>query len=67
MSYSVIEKNANHLKNHNITLPNISELANPLSISYEIQKKLKKVDKNKADPINLFRVHWHNNLNHSSF
>ena len=67
MSYSVIEKNANHLKNHNITLPNISELANPLSISYEIQKKLKKVDKNKADPINLFRVHWHNNLDHSSF
>ena len=61
MNNSVIEKTANHLKNHNIILPKISELANPLSISNEIQKKLKKVDKNKADPINLFRVHWHNN------
>ena len=28
---------------------------------------LKKVDINKADPINLFRVHWHNNKDHSSF
>ena len=67
MNLSVIEKTANHLKNHNIILPKISELANPLSISYEIQKELKTVDKNKADPINLFRVHWHNNLDHSSF
>ena len=67
MNNSVIEKTANHLKNHNIILPKISELANPLSISNEIQKKLKKIDKNKADPINLFRVHWHNNQDHSSF
>jgi cysteine synthase len=67
MNLSVIEKTANHLKNHNIILPKISELANPLSISDEIQKELKTVDKNKADPINLFRVHWHNNLDHSSF
>ena len=67
MNNSVIEKTANHLKNHNIILPKISELANPLSISNEIQKKLKKIDKNTADPINLFRVHWHNNWDHSSF
>ena len=67
MNLSVIEKTANHLKNHNIILPKISELANPLSISDEIQKELKTVDKNNADPINLFRVHWHNNLDHSSF
>jgi len=67
MNNSVIEKTANHLKNHNIILPKISELANPLSISNEIQKKLKKIDKNAADPINLFRVHWHNNKDHSSF
>jgi len=67
MNLSVIEKTANHLKNHNIILPKISELANPLSISDEIQKKLKTVDRNNADPINLFRVHWHNNLDHSGF
>ena len=67
MNLSVIEKTANHLKNHNIILPKISELANPLSISNEIQKKLKRIDKNAADPINLFRVHWHNNKDHSSF
>ncbi len=67
MNNSVIEKTANHLKNHNIILPKISELANPLSISNEIQKKLKRIDKNAADPINLFRVHWHNNKDHSSF
>ena len=67
MNNSVIEKTANHLKNHNIILPKISELANPLSISNEIQKKLKKIDKDAVDPINLFRVHWHNNQDHSSF
>ena len=41
MNLSVIKKTANHLKNHNIILPKISELANPLSISDEIQEKLK--------------------------
>ena len=45
MNLSVIEKTANHLKNHNITLPKISELANPLLINDEIQKKLKKIFK----------------------
>ena len=47
MNNSVIERTANHLKNHNIILPKISELANPHSINNKIQTKLKKVDINK--------------------
>ena len=67
MNYSVIEKNADHLRNHNVALPKISELKNPHSINNEIQAKLKKIDINRADPINLFRVHWYNNQEHNSF
>jgi hypothetical protein len=42
-----------------IVLPTFGELAEPSRIAKDITKG---VDKNAADPRNLFRVHWYNNM-----
>ena len=42
-----------------IVLPKFSELADPSRID---AAKVSGVDKNAADPRNLFRVHWYNDL-----
>ncbi len=43
-----------------IVLPTFAELADPSSISAERRGALAKVDPDAPDPLNLFRVHWHN-------
>ena len=48
-------------------MPTISELSNPHLIDESIRKKLKNLDKDAIDPLNLFRVHWFNNRDHSDF
>ena len=49
-----------YLRTNNIKLPKFSELANPLTIPQSVVEKLKAIEKNAADPINLYRVHWYN-------
>tara|TARA_Y100001970_G_scaffold158427_1_gene193748 strand:+ start:62 stop:1504 length:1443 start_codon:yes stop_codon:yes gene_type:complete len=67
MNQSIISKTAEYFKNKGVVLPLISELCEPHSINGEIINKLKSVDKNEINPLNLFRVHWFNNRDHSSF
>ena len=47
-------------RENNIVLPTFAELRNPATISTSIQDKLAGIDKDAADPLNLFRVHWFN-------
>ena len=58
---SVISKTSEYFKKKGIILPKISELTEPNTISEDIQNKLKTIDKNDINPLNLFRVHWYNN------
>ncbi len=67
MNQSVIEKTSRYFKKSGITLPTLSELCNPSNIKEEITSKLKGIDKNAPDPLNLFRVHWFNNRTHNRF
>ena len=67
MNESVITKTSEYFKKNGVVLPTISELCEPHSINEEIKNKLKSVNKNEINPLNLFRVHWYNNLNHSGF
>ena len=67
MNNSIITKTSEYFKNRNIVLPTISELSNPHLIDESIRKKLKNLDKDAIDPLNLFRVHWFNNRDHSDF
>ena len=62
-----IYKTAKYFKEKEIILPKISELSNPTCIKQSIQDNLKTIDKNSPNSLNLFRVHWHNNHDHTSF
>ena len=64
---SVITKTSEYFKKKGIVLPKISELTDPSTVSEDIQNKLKSIDKNDVNPLNLFRVHWYNNLDHTAF
>ena len=53
ISKSVVSKTFEYFKKKGIVLPKISELAEPHTISEDIQNKLKSVDKNVINPLNL--------------
>ena len=63
----ITKKNAKYFKERGISLPKIKELANPEIINKEKKEKLISIDKDSPNPLNLFRIHWHNNHNHSKF
>ena len=67
MNQAIVNKTSEYFKKKGVVLPTISELCDPCSINGDIQNKLKNIDKNAIDPLNLFRVHWFNNRDHSSF
>ena len=54
---NVVVNTAEYFKRQNVVLPKISELINPHTIDEDIKRKLRLVDKDAADPLNLFRVH----------
>jgi hypothetical protein len=64
---SVVSKTSEYFKSRDINLPKIAELIDPHSINDDIINRLKTTDKNEVNPLNLFRVHWFNNRDHSSF
>ena len=67
MNESNISKTSEYFKKKGVILPTVSELCNPHSINEDVKIKLKNVDKDAMDPLNLFRVHWFNNRDHSGF
>ena len=67
MNEKVVSKTSEYFKPKGINLPKISELINPHSINKDKIEKLKTIDKDAIDPLNLFRVHWFNNRDHSDF
>ena len=67
MNESVISKTSEYFKKKGVILPTVSELCNPHSINEDVKIKLKNVDKDAMDPLNLFRVHWFNNRDYSNF
>ena len=67
MNETIVSKTSEYFKKKGIVLPKISELCNPHTVDKNIINKLKTVDKDAMDPLNLFRVHWFNNRNHIGF
>ena len=56
MNESNISKTSEYFKKKGVILPTVSELCNPHSINEDVKNKLKTVDKDAMDPLNLFRV-----------
>ena len=56
MNESVISKTSEYFKKKGVILPKVSELCNPHSINEDVKNKLKTVDKDSIDPLNLFLI-----------
>ena len=67
MNEAIVSKTSEYFKKRGVILPKVSELSNPHSLDEDVKKKLKSLDKDAMDPLNLFRVHWFNNRDYSSF
>ena len=67
MNEEIVSKTSEYFKKRGVILPKVSELSNPHSLDEDVKNKLKSLDKDAMDPLNLFRVHWFNNRDHSSF
>ena len=57
---AVFERTVSRFREAGIQLPKFSELANPATIREKYGDALAAVDPDQPDPMNLFRVHWHN-------
>jgi cysteine synthase A len=57
---AVLERTARGFGEAGITLPTFAQLAEPATIPAPLRGRLARVDADAADPLNLFRVHWHN-------
>jgi cysteine synthase len=56
-----------HLKEARVALPTFTQLAHPELIADRVRDALAGVGPDEPHPLNLFRVHWHNGADRSSF
>jgi cysteine synthase len=56
-----LDRTVGRFRDAGIVLPSFAELAEPQRIPQRIQRALADVPPDEAHPLNLFRVHWHNN------
>jgi cysteine synthase len=57
-----LARTVERFRQQRVTLPTFAELADPATIAADTWAPLASVDRDAADPRNLFRVHWHNAL-----
>ncbi len=57
---SIIKKNAERCREKGILLPTFAEMKDPSLISDDIKEKLKNVGLWDVNPLNLYRINWHN-------
>ncbi len=56
------QRAVDRLRARNVRLPTFSELRQPHTIPHHTAEKLKDVSPDEADALNLFRVHWYNDV-----
>ncbi len=55
-----LERAARRAKERGINIPTFAQMKDPSTIPDEIREKLSLVDLWEVDPVNLFRINWHN-------
>ena len=55
-----LEKTVQRAKENNIIIPTMAQMKNPDLIPQEIKDRLKEVELEALDPVNLFRISWYN-------
>lgn len=63
----IIKKTAKRCKERNIIIPTFKQMQNPNLIPDKIKNKLKNVGLWDINPLNLFRINWHNDPNSGGF
>ena len=63
----VLNRTATRFRKAGIVLPTIAQLKNPSTISVAVRDKLRTIDPDAPDPLNLFRVHWFNDATRKGF
>jgi len=56
----VLKRTAGRFRQAGVVLPTVAQLKNPATIPAAIQEKLRTVEPDASDSLNLFRVHWFN-------
>jgi cysteine synthase A len=64
---AVRDRTARRLGRAGVRLPSFAELADPSTIAKARVAALRSVDPDRADPANLYRVHWHNDRSRRGF
>ena len=59
---AVYDSAVRHLREARVVLPTFEELADPAAIPGDIAARTRQIDRDAADPANLFRVHWFNDI-----
>ena len=67
VSQEVLDKTINLCREKNIILPTFEQLAHPEKIPVKIVEDLKKIGLWDVNPLNLFRVSWHNDVKTGGF
>ena len=62
-----LERTVARLREAKVGLPTFSQLAAPELVPPRVRERLAAVDPDAADPLNLFRVHWQNGRDRTSF
>ena len=56
----VLEKAVERAKEKGVVIPTLAQMKNPDLIPEKVKERLKGVDLWDVDPVNLFRISWHN-------
>ncbi len=59
---AVLKRTAQRCKERNITIPTFRQMREPKLVPKKIQDRMKNVGLWDVDPVNLFRISWHNNI-----
>jgi hypothetical protein len=60
-----LKHNIQKARENNVIIPTIAQMQDPDKIPDKIKKKLKKTGLWDVDPVNLFRINWHNEAKES--
>lgn len=60
MNEATLKNAVKRAKDNGIVIPTLKQMKNPDLIPNEIKEKLSKIGTQDIDPLNLFRINWHN-------
>ena len=63
----ILERTVEYFRQAHIALPTFGQLAEPTLIPTSVREALDGIGPDDPNPLNLFRVHWHNGANRTDF